>query len=121
MFIQGGSRSRNKNAIYSIESFMSIYKFNMHIRYRDSIQTNPRPADQESRALTHKDNRIKSPRKKIPLNAVERLSVETRVLNPNASEASYKPKQRSYRKTKLRFFFFLGDFIREPTQATAAG
>ena len=34
---------------------------------------------------------------KIPpkksLNAVEREPVETRVLNPNASEASYKPKQ----------------------------
>ena len=30
-------------------------------------------------------------------NAVEREPVPTRVLNPNASEASYKPKQRSYR------------------------
>ena len=68
--------------------------------------------------------RIKSPRKKsprkIPLNAVEREPVETRVLNPNASKASYKPKkitflgriyrggvylepkQHSYRKTKLK-------------------
>ena len=58
------------------------------------------------------------------MNAVERnfsdLSpvrpVPTRVLNPNASEASYKPKQRSYRKTKLRKkkkkFFFRGDFGR---------
>ena len=36
------------------------------------------------------------------LNAVERELVPTRVLNPNASEASYKPKQRSYRKTKLK-------------------
>ena len=36
------------------------------------------------------------------LNAVERESVPTRVLNPNASEASYKLKQRSYRKTKLK-------------------
>ena len=36
------------------------------------------------------------------LNAVEREPVETRVLNPTASEASYKPKQRSYRKTKLK-------------------
>ena len=36
------------------------------------------------------------------LNAVEREPVPTRVLNPNASEASYKPKQRSYRKTKLK-------------------
>ena len=45
----------------------------------------------------------KSPRK-IPLNAVECEPVETRVLNPNASKASYKPKQRSYRKTKLKFF-----------------
>ena len=43
-------------------------------------------------------------------------AVPTRVLNPNASEASYKPKQRSYRKTKLRksyfFIFFRGDFGR---------
>ena len=30
------------------------------------------------------------------MNAVEREPVSTRVLNPNASEASYKPKQRSY-------------------------
>ena len=68
--------------------------------------------------------RIESPREnpqeKIPLNAVEREPVPTRVLNPNASEASYKPKQRNYRKTKLIFFsFFRGDFarggsIREP-------
>ena len=36
------------------------------------------------------------------MNAVERESVETRVLNPTASEASYKPKQRSYRKTNLK-------------------
>ena len=54
----------------------------------------------------------KSPQK-IPLNAVERESVPTRVLNPNASEASYKPKQRSYRKTKLKklllsFYFSVG-------------
>jgi len=51
---------------------------------------------------------IKSPRKKstekIPLNAVEREPVPTRVLNPNASEV----KQRSYRKTKLKFFFSVG-------------
>ena len=33
------------------------------------------------------------------LNAVDREPVPTRVLNPNASEASYKPTQRSYRKT----------------------
>ena len=37
-------------------------------------------------------NRIKSPRQKspqkTPLNAVEREPVETRVLNPNASETS---------------------------------
>ena len=48
---------------------------------------------------------IKSPQKKstrkIPLNAVEREPVPIRVLNPNASEASFKSKQRSYRKTKL--------------------
>ena len=71
-----------------------------------------------------KSLRQKSPRKnlpeKIPLNAVERKLVETRVLNPNASEASYKPKQRSYRKTKVIYLFFFGggfcrgDFIREP-------
>ena len=36
------------------------------------------------------------------MNAVERESVPTRVFNPNASEASYKPKERSYRKTKLK-------------------
>ena len=36
------------------------------------------------------------------MNAVERKPVPIRVLNPNASEASYKPKQRSYRKTKLK-------------------
>ena len=35
-------------------------------------------------------------------NAVEREPVETKVLNPTASEASYKPKQRNYRKTNLK-------------------
>ena len=49
--------------------------------------------------------------------------VPTGVLNPNASEASYKPKQRSYKKSNLNFFFSggfwsgrfcRGDFIREP-------
>ena len=35
------------------------------------------------------------------MNAVEHL-VPTRVLNPSASEANYKQKQRSYRKTKLK-------------------
>ena len=45
------------------------------------------------------------------MNAVECEPVETRVLNPTASEASYKPKQRSYRKTKL-ILFFRGDFGR---------
>ena len=45
------------------------------------------------------------------LNVVEREPVPTRVLNPNASEAIYKPKQRSYRKTKLiYYFFFSGGF-----------
>ena len=34
----------------------------------------------------------------ISLNAVEREPVETRVLNPNASEASYKPKQLATEK-----------------------
>ena len=38
--------------------------------------------------------------KKILLNAVEREPVPTRVLDPAPSEASYKPKQRSYGKTK---------------------
>ena len=36
------------------------------------------------------------------MNAVECEPVETRVLNLNASDASYKPKQRSYRKTNLK-------------------
>ena len=36
------------------------------------------------------------------MNAVEPEPVETRVLNPTASEASYKPKQRSYIKTNLQ-------------------
>ena len=36
------------------------------------------------------------------MNAVERKPVETRVLNTTVSEASYKPKQRSYRKTNLK-------------------
>ena len=46
----------------------------------------------------------KIPPEKLPLNAVECEPVPTRVFNPNASEGSYKPKQRSYRKTKLHFF-----------------
>ena len=36
------------------------------------------------------------------MNAVQREPVETRVLNPTASEASYKPKQRNYRTTNLK-------------------
>ena len=36
------------------------------------------------------------------MNAVEREPVETRVLNPTASEASYKPIQRSYRTMNLK-------------------
>ena len=40
------------------------------------------------------------------LNAVEREPVETRVLNPIASEASYKPKQRSYRTTNPKKKFW---------------
>ena len=53
------------------------------------------------------------------MNAVEREPVPTRVLNPNVSEASYKPKERNYRKMKLTFFFFSGgyfpgDFYLEP-------
>ena len=48
----------------------------------------------------------------MPSNAVEREPVPTRVLNPNASKASYKPKQRSYRKTNLIFFsFFFGGIL----------
>ena len=38
------------------------------------------------------------------LNAVDREPVETRVLNPTASEASYKPKQRSYRNVLKPFW-----------------
>jgi len=58
----------------------------------------------------------KNPPEKIHLNAVERKPVETRDLNPNASEASYKPEQRSYRKTKLKkniflFIFFFGGIL----------
>ena len=40
------------------------------------------------------------------MNAVERKPVPTRVLNPNVSEASYKPKQRRYRKTNLKKKFW---------------
>ena len=40
------------------------------------------------------------------MNAVEREPVPTRVLNTNASEASYKPKQCSYRKTNLKKKFW---------------
>ena len=36
------------------------------------------------------------------MNDVECEHVPTRVFNPNASEASHKPKQRRYRKTKLK-------------------
>ena len=36
------------------------------------------------------------------MNAVEREPVETRVLNPTASEASNKPEQRSYRKPNIK-------------------
>ena len=36
------------------------------------------------------------------MKAVECKPVPTRVLNLNASEARYKPKQRSYRKTKTK-------------------
>ena len=39
------------------------------------------------------------------LNAVEHEPISTRVLNPNSSEANYKPKQRSYRKNEATFFF----------------
>ena len=35
------------------------------------------------------------------MNAVEREPVPTRILYHNASEASYDPKHRSYRKTML--------------------
>ena len=40
------------------------------------------------------------------MNAVEREPVETRVFNPTASEASYKPKQLSYRKINLKKKFW---------------
>ena len=43
----------------------------------------------------------KIPPEKIPLNAVDREPIPTRVLNPNANEASFKPKQLSFRKMKL--------------------
>ena len=52
------------------------------------------------------------------LTRAKRGFLNPRVLNPNASEASYKPKQHSYRKTKLKkifsyyIFFFPGDFGR---------
>ena len=36
------------------------------------------------------------------MNSVECEPVPTRVLNPNASEASYKPKQPCCRKTNLK-------------------
>ena len=36
------------------------------------------------------------------LNTVERQPVPTRVLDPDASKASYRPKQRIYRKTNLK-------------------
>ena len=59
------------------------------------------------------------PEKIPPKNPFEWRWVRTcsdRVLNPIASEASYKPKQRSNRKTKLKkniyIFFFRGDFSR---------
>ena len=66
---------------------------------------------------------------------VEREPVPTRVLNPNASEASYKPKQRNYRKMKLERLLFCfnfsggfwsegfcrGDFIREPCRCVGCG
>ena len=43
-------------------------------------------------------------------NAVEHEPVETRVLNPTASEASYKPEQCSYRKTKQIYYYFFLQF-----------
>ena len=52
-----------------------------------------------------KQNKKKNNEAGNSLNAVERKSVLTRVLNPNTNEASYKPKQRSYKKMKLNFFF----------------
>ena len=58
-------------------------------------------------------------------NAVESDPAETRVLNRTANVATYKPKQRSYRKKEAKknhFYIFIflrgdfgrGDFIREP-------
>ena len=43
------------------------------------------------------------------MNAVEREPAPTRVFNPNASEASYKIKQRNCRKTNLRKKVFAPD------------
>ena len=72
--------------------------------------------------LPEKNPPGKNPPEKIALKAVESELVPTRVLNPNASEASYKPKQRSYRKMKLIFYFrgdfFRGDFYLEPWYST---
>ena len=70
-------------------------------RYPDKIPSGKNPPG--------KNPTGKNPSEKIALNAVEREHVLTRVLKPNASEASYKPKQRSYRKTKL--IFFSGGFL----------
>ena len=39
------------------------------------------------------------------MNVGVREPIPTRVLNPTASEASYKPKQRSYGKMKLKKMF----------------
>ena len=45
------------------------------------------------------------------MNAVEREPIPTRVLNPNASEASYKPKQRMLQKNEAKKNIFLGGIL----------
>ena len=48
------------------------------------------------------------------MNAVEREPVETRVLNPTASEASYKPKQRIATENEYNKKDFFLDSFRSP-------
>ena len=55
------------------------------------------------------------------MNAVEREPVETRVLNPTASEACYKPKQRSYRTTNLKKKFWRRNVRRRIVQRRKGG
>ena len=50
-----------------------------------------------------------------------REPVPTRVLNPNASEASYKPKQHSYKPKKTFGFFGKEHFLGEYTGVERSG